>query len=166
MVRCLFRLLVGTSLSVWGTADAEVYRCSSGGSVVYTDRPCEAYAEPAELAPIGRVPAQDRQDLEQAFDARRARRLKSRSEHDQRWLETHQARQARADRVRQAQFNKQVIQGMNEDEVRGAIGSPDEIRRSGARQTWIYHQQKHKLALGFESGFLHSIKGARALPER
>ena len=154
MRRCRFHaLLVWLCLQASG-AQAEVYRCEQDGLRVYSDRPCGADAEAIPLAPIGRMPAQTASPLEGAYEARRARQQALRRRANQAWLDAHQQRRAREAAVRQAQFEKRVIAGMSEDEVRRAIGSPDEVRRSGASRIWLYTGRGRERRLRFEAGRL------------
>lgn len=120
------------------SAQAEVYRCLVEGRPMYTDRPCAAGAVPHALPDISALPSPGASDLAREHDARRERELETRRQNDAAWLDDHAERK--------------VLKDMSADEVRRALGSPDEVERSGSREQWAYGAGKQRRTVVFEAG--------------
>lgn len=123
-------------------APAEIYRCEDKGHVRFTDRPCDAQAEPVELrAPII-VPAEPHPDLLGDSDKKSAARRKARDAADAAWVKDYTARKAAEERIRHGRMTRTVVEGMKPDDVRRLHGEPDVVTKSRGgkteRETWRY----------------------------
>lgn len=134
------------------SAQAEVYRCMVEGRAMYTDRPCAAGAVPHALPDISALPSPGASDLAREHDARRERELETRRQNDAAWLDDHAERKAREVRMAAAIAERKVLKDMSADEVRRALGSPDEVERSGSREQWAYGAGKQRRTVVFEAG--------------
>lgn len=134
-------------------AAAQVYTCTVGDRKVYQSIPCEAGGRPIELyvpAPADKPANHTLDDHTQRYIQQREHKTRE-SERivDQRAREAVASReakereQARKDRITSAKFNREVIIGMTESDVRDAWGRPLEINRSQYkageyREQWVY----------------------------
>lgn len=132
--------------------EAAVYRCEIGGSPVYTDRPCAAGVAPHAMPQISTVPAAGDSDLAKDHDARIERGRKARDKDDAAWLKAHEETKDRAARMRAAIAEKKVLKDMTPDEVRRALGSPDEVERENGREEWVYGSGKARQVVVIEDG--------------
>lgn len=146
-MRCL---LLPCLLLACATCPAAVYRCEAEGRTLYTDRPCAAGARPHVLPAIGRLPAGEEADLAAAHDARRAQRRQERERADAAWLKAHAGRKAQAARVEAAIAERRVVKDMTPDQVRRALGSPDEVQRKDGRERWTWSQDGRRSSVVME----------------
>jgi hypothetical protein len=133
-------------------AESAVYRCMVDGKPTYTDQPCGAGAKPHEMPAISTVPSPGESDLAQEFDARRERESEAKQKDDKAWLEDHAERKALDARMNAAIAERKVLKDMSPDQVRRALGSPDEVERKGGSEEWIYGTGKQRRTVQFEGG--------------
>lgn len=133
-------------------AGAAVYRCEVGGKPVFTDQPCAAGARPHALEPLNTLPAAADADLAKAHDTRAEKERRARDKDDAAWLKSHEAAKEREARINAAVAGKKVLKDMNPDEVRRALGSPDEVERREGREEWIYGSGKTRQTVVIENG--------------
>lgn len=145
-------LLIVLMLGWAGLAQAAVYRCMVDGKPTYTDRPCAAGSAPHALPPISTLPSPGQSDLAQDYDERRERQTEVREQEDKAWLKDHAARKDRDARMNAAIAERRVIKDMSTDQVRRALGSPDEVQREGGREQWVYGTGKQRRTVQFEAG--------------
>jgi hypothetical protein len=147
-----------------------VYKCQESGTITYTDRPCSPEAEPAVLPGlvVTAPPGAAQRNLAQARDARIARETAERDRADAEWLKQHHNRRDREARVRQAIIEHRVIKSMTADEVKLALGEPDQVDRGESygtdKETWTYLQDGARRTVNFKDGQVTttSRKGKRA----
>jgi hypothetical protein len=144
-------LLLALAASSLG-AHAAVYRCEVQGRPVYTDKPCAPGAQPHAMAPIGAVPAAPASDLAAAHEARRERQLERRERADEAWLEAHAERRKRDATMGAAAARGKVLKDMSADEVRRALGGPDQVSREDGREEWTYGSGKQRRTVVLEGG--------------
>lgn len=133
-------------------AGATVYRCEVAGRPVFTDQPCAAGATPHGMEPLNTLPAAGDADLAKAHDARAEKERRARDKNDAAWLKSHEAAKKREVRMSAAVADKRVLKDMNRDEVRRALGSPDEVERHQGREHWIYGSGKKRQIVVIENG--------------
>lgn len=136
---------------VW-VAEAAVYRCMVDGKPTYTDQPCGAGARPHAMPGISTVPSVGESDLAKDFDARRERESEAKEKDDKAWLEDHAERKETEARMNAAIAERKVLKDMSPDQVRRALGSPDEVERKGSSEEWIYGTGKQRRTVQFEGG--------------
>jgi hypothetical protein len=149
--------------AVWVASGASagtppVYKCEEKGAITYTDRPCSDAAQPHELPLATMVQRPGASELERArsFDARLARERADRDRADGEWLKQHANRRDRAERVRKAILEHRVIKSMTRDEVRQALGEPDQVDSGDsygtAKETWTYQLDGERRTVNFKDG--------------
>lgn len=153
----LFIILAVSTLSL--SVQAEVYRCMEDGKKVYTDEPCKLGAKPHELPEISTVPAIEGIDLEKSYEARLKSGLQRREQDDEVWLDSLQSDKARLKRVDAAILARKVIPDMTSDEVRRAIGSPEEVEYNGSAERWIYTDGGKRRVVSLQDGRVSSTGG-------
>lgn len=131
-----FIVLAVLCLAAAVPARAEIYRCGPPGQQTYTDRPC-ADGQRLELPPPVTVAPADA-GAARDWDRRVARGRKARDAADAEWLEQHEERRRREERIRAARIAGRVVEGMTEAEVRHVLGAPDEVERGGEAEVWRY----------------------------
>lgn len=141
--------------------EAAVYRCEVGGKPVYTDRPCAAGVAPHAMPQISTVPAAGESDLAQEHDARKDRGRKARDKDDAAWLKSHAEAKDREARMNAAIADKKALKDMNPDEVRRALGSPDEVERRSGVEEWVYIDGKSRQTVVIENGRVIKISGKK-----
>ncbi len=135
-----------------------VYKCEEKGVITYTDRPCTPGATAAELPGliVAPPPTRSQQDLARDHDARMARARADRDRDDAAWLKQHGERKDRAARVRKAILEHRVIKSMTFDEVKQALGDPDEVQGGDsfgtAKTTWVYRKDGGRRTVNFKDG--------------
>ena len=135
-----------------------VYKCEEGGQITFTDQPCAPGARAAELPDLilTAPPARSQQDLARAHDARLARERAARARDDAEWLKQNAAAEERAARVRQAMLEHRVIRGMTFDEVKQALGEPDQVQGGDSygtdKATWVYRRGAARRTVNFKNG--------------
>lgn len=154
-------LAMPVALGVALQASAAVYRCEIDGRMVYTDRPCATGAQPHTLPALSTVPSEGTPDLSRQHDERVQRERESRSRDDAAWLESHARRREQDARMEAAIAAGQVIKGMRADQVRRALGSPDEVERSQGSERWTYGAGRDKQAVDLEGGVVVRIGGRK-----
>jgi hypothetical protein len=135
-----------------------VYKCEENGTVTYTDQPCTPGARAAELPEliVTVPPTRSEQDLARAHEARTQRARAERDRDDARWLKEHANRKDRETRVRRAILAHKVIKGMTFDEVKRALGEPDQVQGGDsygtAKTTWVYAAGGARRTVNFKDG--------------
>lgn len=157
MRRCLALCWVLLALQ----ADAAVYRCEVNGRRVYTDQPCAPNAAPHELPGVLSVPAGEEADLAGDYDARTERERASRKKEDAAWLKSHEAARAENARMDAAIAERKVLKGMSADQVRRALGRPDEVERGAGTEQWTYGSGKTRQVVNFENDRVKTAPAAR-----
>ncbi|MGH8441551.1 MAG: DUF4124 domain-containing protein [Nevskiaceae bacterium] len=149
-----------------GPAGAKpVYKCQEKGVITYTDRPCAPDAAAAELPDliVTTPPARSQQDLARAHDARLQRARAEREHDDAEWLKQHANREDREARVRRAILEHRVIHGMTFDEVKQALGEPQEVQGGDsfgtAKTTWVYAGGGRRRTVNFKDGQVTTTTG-------
>ena len=145
-------LLALCGLGLAFTAWPAVYRCEVGGRTVYTDHACAAGASPHDLPVISVLPAGEQSDLAGDHDARRARLRGSRQKEDAAWLKAHQKRKATDARMNAAAADHKVLKDMSADQVRRALGAPDEVKRKDGVEKWVYVDGKQRRTVVLKNG--------------
>lgn len=151
------RLMGVFMLLLAGVAQAEVYRCPKADTTVFSDRPCDAAAEPyrAPQAPVI-VPHQKAPDLARQYDERVAREKRENAQSDAEWNRQYKARKSTEARLEQARRQRKVVQGMKADEVRRLLGEPTETSRDEdhehVRESWTYRLDDGKTQVYFKDG--------------
>lgn len=139
-----------------------VYKCEEGGTITYTDQPCApgAVAAPLPDLIIAAPPTRSEQDLARAHEARLSRDRAERDRSDAGWLKAHAGRKDRDARVRKAILGHTVIKGMTFDEVRQALGEPDQVQDGDsfgtAKATWVYASGGQRRTVNFKDGAVTS----------
>jgi hypothetical protein len=138
-------------------AGPAIYKCHDGPSITYTDRPCHPDSAAAELpslvvtAPPGRA----ERELARAHQERIAREAAERDRRDAEWVKQHNGRRDREERVRRAIVEGRVIKGMTMDEVRRALGEPDQVATGEsygtAKETWTYTRHGETRTVNFKN---------------
>ena len=142
-------------------AHAAVYRCEVEGRKLYLDRPCEAGGRPHALPALGVMPAGGEVDLAMEHDARRDRQRAARDQDDAAWLKAHRARKAVESRMNAAISEHRVLKDMSADQVRRALGSPDEVKRNNGVERWTYVEGKKRRTVVLEDGKVSSAGAGR-----
>lgn len=155
------RILVLICAVLAGVAEAAVYRCEVQGRTVYTDHPCAAGAAPHALPELSRVPSETASDLAEQFDERREQDLKDKRKSDAEWLKAHESRRAIEARMREAAREGQVLKDMTPDQVRRALGGPDEVERGADGEQWVYGNGKSRRTVVFKQGRVVRISGKK-----
>ena len=145
-------LMLASMLALSHLVRAEVYLCESDGKKVYTDNPCTPGDKPHQMPEISTVPSVEGIDLAEQYDARAKKSRQARDGEDKAWLKSHDAGKAREKKMREAIFDKRVLKDMSSDEVRLAIGSPDEVEYSGGQERWIYRNGRQKRVVTLQDG--------------
>lgn len=144
----------------WTVAGAEVYRCEVKGSPVYTDKPCRAGAVPRALPPLGTIPPAETAKLPPRHALTGAARS-AREKSDAAWLKQHEARRAQEARMSPAIAEGRVLKDMTPDQVRRALGGPDEVTRRAGSEEWIYGSGKSRQVVLIEKGRVTRISGRK-----
>lgn len=162
-MRCLALLssLCSLCLVSMAAAQAAIYRCEAGGARVYTDHPCAAGAVPQALPAIGVMPAGPQADLAGAHDTRRERHQKARAKDDAQWLKDHQKRRATEASMSAAARDHRVVKDMDADQVRRALGAPDEVSRKDGVERWIYVEGRKRRTVVLKDGRVSGAGVAR-----
>ena len=135
-----------------------VYKCEENGKITYTDQPCTPGARAAQLPGliVTAPPTSSERDLARAHEARIGRARAERDRDDARWLKEHGNRKDREARVRKAILEHRVIKGMTFDEVKQALGEPQEIQGGDsygtAKTTWVYADGRARRSINFKDG--------------
>lgn len=148
------RLLLFSLLMFATVSHAAVYKCLLQGRLTYTDRPCDAAAQPATLPPVTAIQKSASDDLGKSHDERLSRERKSRDQADAAFLKSHAERSAREKAVRAAIIDHRVIEGMTGSEVDSALGSPDEVLPDGTRR---YRRDGQRISIRFRQGAVSGI---------
>lgn len=136
------------------TAHAEVYKCTVAGAVTYTDKPCEANAEPADLPPLHAVPGKKSGDLAKQFDERIEKGRSARDKADAVFVKQQAQKTAREKAVRKAIIDHEVIEGMTPSEVQSALGHADETLPDGR---WRYRRDRERITVRFKDGRVSGV---------
>jgi hypothetical protein len=152
------------------TGAQPVYKCEEGGKITYTDQPCPTAATARPLPPVVVVapPGRTERELARAHDARIAKARGERDRADGEWLKQHGQRKDREARVRKAILGHTVVKSMTFDEVRQALGEPDQVEIGDsygtAKETWVYLDNGQRRTVNFKDGEVISThrKGRRA----
>lgn len=145
-----------------------VYKCEEDGRVTYTDRPCSptAQAHPLPGLIVTAPPTASEKALARAHDERAKRELAERDRADAEWLKRHGEQRDRDERVRNAIIEHRVIKGMTFDEVRQALGDPDQKGGGdsfgSAKDTWTWRDGDGTRVVNFKDGEVTSTSGRRA----
>ena len=155
MPRLAILLTLSGLIACFG-ARAEVYRCQQDGRTVYTDHPCAANAEPAELPPVTTVaPAAHAKGLADQFDretrkeaaATRRARAETAAQYEQ--------QHARDQAIRKALVEHRVIKGMTPGDVRRVLHAPTRIENEGGvTERWIYDDGGQRRTVVFKDGLV------------
>ena len=144
----LILLLLSTS------AHAEIYKCVTAGKTLYSDRPCDAAAQPATLPPLNTIQPREGDDLVKSYDERLSREKKARDASDATFVKDHAEKTARAKALRTAIIDHRAIKGMTPGEVESALGSAEEKLSDGS---WRYRRQGQRITVGFKDGQVSSV---------
>lgn len=135
-------------LAAAGVARAEVFRCEHEGRKTFTDTPCDAEAQPIEVAEPLSMQAIPGSDLATRYDERRARERRERIGADSRWLEQYDRAKADQERVRKALVEGRVVAGMSQQQVRQIWGEPSDVQlhidQDASRERWVYRSPRGK----------------------
>lgn len=148
------RLPVLSFLLLTSAANAEVYKCVSGDTTRYTDRPCDAATGPARLPPLNTIERKQGDDLARRYDERLSREKKARDQADAAFLKAHSAKTEREKVVRAAIIDHRVISGMTPSEVESAMGAADEKLPEGG---WRYRRDGQRTRIQFKNGQVSSV---------
>jgi len=173
MKRCL--VMTVTLVLSSPSAVAAIYRCEQGGRPTYTDRPCDAQAEPLDL-PGANVyerkggGAGSAGDLARQYDERLARERKARDHDDAEWLKTYDVRKRREARIREGLLRGEVVAGMNAVEVRQVLGEPERVTRQDkagvVKETWTYRDGAQTRSVNFKDGEVTSASKRKGESKR
>lgn len=141
--------------------EAAVYRCEIDSKLVFTDQPCAAGAAAHQMPLITTVPAAGDADLAKEHDARIERGRVARDKEDAAWLKEHEESKAQEARMDAAIAEKKALKDMTPDQVRRALGSPDEVERKAGSEEWVYGSGKAKQAVLIENGRVVRISGRK-----
>jgi hypothetical protein len=155
------RLLLLCVLCAIFAAEAAVYRCEVDRRPVYTDRPCAAGSAPHDLPVISVLPSPGEADLVADHDARRERHLKAKTQEDAKWLKDHRKRKVTDERMSAAAVDHKVLKDMSADQVRRALGSPDEVKRKDGVERWTYVDGKQRRTVVLKNGRVSSAGGPK-----
>ncbi len=148
------RLLPLLLLLLSAPAPAAVYKCVVAGSTTYSDRPCDAAAEPAALPPLNTIDRVPGDDLAKRHDERLGRDKQARDKADAAFVKDHGERKAREKTVRDAILDHRAISGMSPSEVESALGSASEKTPDGS---WRYRRDGQRITVTFKDGKVHGI---------
>lgn len=141
--------------------EAAVYRCEVAGKRVYTDQPCAAGVAPHQMPQISTVPAAADADLSKEHDARIERGRAARDKEDAAWLKEHGEAKEHEARMNAAIAERRALKDMTPDQLRRALGSPDEVERKSGSETWVYGSGKSKQTVLIENGRVVRISGKK-----
>ncbi|MES2884299.1 MAG: DUF4124 domain-containing protein [Pseudomonadota bacterium] len=147
-----YALLILLLLS--GPVRAEIYKCVTAGKTTYSDRPCDAAAEPATLPPLNTIQRKKADDLAKSYDERLSRDKAARDQADAEFVKNHVRKAARDKAVRTAIINHQAIKGMTPGEVESALGSAEEKLPDGS---WRYRRDGQRITVQFEEGEVSGV---------
>ncbi|MDO9453480.1 MAG: DUF4124 domain-containing protein [Stagnimonas sp.] len=136
------------------SAHAEIYKCVAAGKTTYSDRPCDAAAQPAVLPPLNTIERREGDDLAKSYDERLSRDKKARDQSDAAFLKDHAAKGERDKVIRKAIIDHRAVKGMTASEVQSALGSADETLPDGA---WRYRRDGQRITVRFEDGQVSSV---------
>jgi hypothetical protein len=123
-------------------AEADVFRCEHDGRLTFTDTPCDAQAQPIEVAEPLSIEATGGSDLAKSYDDRLARERRERIRADSQWLDQHERGKADEQRIRSALGEGRVVAGMSQSQVRQLWGEPSDVQlqidQSASRERWVY----------------------------
>lgn len=140
------------ALLLAGPVRADVYRCEIDGRKIYRDRPCAAGDQPHALPKLGVMPSAGEADLVADYDARQARQQAIHEKNDAAWLDRHAKRRATESRMNAAAADRRVVKDMSADQVRRALGSPDEVTRKDGVERWTYVEGKKRRTVVLKDG--------------
>ena len=158
--RCVRPLLI-LCLLLPLAASAEVYRCTVEGRTVFTDRPCAANAQPAQLPPLQITEDFDGGDLAKQHDDRIARQKKARDDADAAFVKQHTEQREREARIRAAIIDHEAVPGMTLSQLDSALGSPDQEDRDGSSHRRIYRRADHTVTVRLEDGRVTHVNRSR-----
>lgn len=149
-------VLPGVLLSLCPVADAAVYRCTEQGRLVYTDHPCAAETEPAQLPALTTVPAtKNVPDLARQYDDEARHEAEARAAADRDWLARHGEREARERQIRKATLEHRLTPGMTRAQVRQSLGAPTRIEDAdGPAERWFYEDGGEHRTVRFKDGLM------------
>jgi hypothetical protein len=128
-----------------GAAQAAVYRCTVDGRTVYSDQPCSAGAEPAQLPPLNSAAAGARADLAKQYDTETARENEARRKARAEALDQYADRKAQDEAIRKALMEDRVVKGMTREQVERVLNLPERVENQGGeKETWIYRVEGRK----------------------
>lgn len=153
-VQCAMRFLLPALLLLSAPVHAEVYKCVLAGKTSYSDRPCDALAQPATLPPLNTIQRKEGDDLAKNHDERLRRDKQARDQSDAAFLKSHAEKTAREKSVRAAILDHKVIKGMTGSEVESALGWADEKRPDGS---WRYRRDGQQITIRFEDGQVSGV---------
>ena len=150
-------IVLAAALAYSSAVCADVYRCTVGGRLVYTDTPCNANAVPADLPPLSNMAAVPHPDLAKQYDA----------EARQQAAAVHKARAADADAyartsAREAAIRKGVIEGrvvagMTPAQVESILNLPTQVvDQGGPHERWIYRNGRERRTVVFKNGVVNT----------
>ena len=133
-------------------ATAEVYRCESGGAIVYSDKPCASgvqkeVAVPAPPSSAERAAAEKRQRADEA----KALAMQKQREHDEH-ADASARRKSDAERLRQQRNCKRLAARIRRERDELAAGT---VRRPDTKRTRLHHAEEDYAA---DCGRLEALK--------
>jgi hypothetical protein len=149
-----------------------VYKCEEGGAITYTDRPCSPAATAHELPGLVVTvpPTGPERELAARHDARAAREGSERERADAEWLKRHAEQRDREDKVREAILAKRVIKGMTADEVRRALGDPEQVSGGESfgtdKESWTFRVGSETRVVNFKNGEVLTTSTRRKAKKR
>ena len=170
--------VAGTGLRVWlpvllaaaaaWPAEAAIYRCQQDGQLQFSDRPCAAGAQPAQLPPATVVmPEPGVADLAKEHERRTQQYRRARDAEDGELQQRRQQQRADETRIRAARQRGDVVQGMTATEVHQLLGKPAQVSThsdavNGDTEVWHYRDGKRSGAtVSLRDGLVVQVRGAR-----
>lgn len=136
------RLLCLGLMATSPASQAEVYRCEHQGRLTFTDTPCDAQAQPIEVAVPQAIEATAGSDLAKGYDERLARERREHVRADGQWLRQHERSKLDEQRIRSALAEGRVVAGMSQSQVRQLWGEPSDVQlqidQGASRERWVY----------------------------
>lgn len=139
-------LVIAAMIAVTSTAQAQVYRCTVDGKVLFSDLPCPSGAEAKTVRIFDGGPsaADAAAALDRVLRMREQAELERAQKDEQARARSEEAleRLKHMARSREAVNQGQIFVGMSADDARKSWGAPTTINRSdygsGAQEQWVY----------------------------
>ena len=144
-------------------AQAAVYRCTVGGVVQFSDKPCRAGDAPLDVKTPNVVQADDSAPLAEQYDRRVREYGKARAAEDAAWRKDYEARSADAERLRTARAKREVVRGMSAGDVRRLLGEPQKTAtasgKGGIKEIWSYADEgEGRVTVTLQGGTVSDVR--------